>query len=235
MNLSELRLSLHESESRIRDVPCRIIPTSFDPDDETLTAYPHPLDWRWLSCERALTLFKPTGVMMRLPLFWQAESPLHDACEKSGTSIFVNEPENMPIGGAAIQREAVDTVVTTAEDAFAFSTYLLEKNIPLAKNWLIINRVNAPEWRVPESLTQKEITLAQEVHLFPTMPLLVQCEECIAQKKGFHISDEYIWEEIESGVTITSKENTLTPLTKLQLPSPIKSAGTCACGKPRFE
>src|SRR6185369_8776282 len=111
MTLAEFHTLLATMEPTIPAMNCRVVPSSFDPDDPALLAVPRPLEAAWPSVEAALRHFGSRAVMMRLPLFWQAEPLLHAACRAAGAPIFVNEPENMPLGAAALQN-GVDTVVT---------------------------------------------------------------------------------------------------------------------------
>ena len=108
---------------------------------------------------------------MRLPLFWQLEVPLWYACRAVSAPIFLNDPENMPVGAAAIQRGGIDTIVTEQRDAEQFAAYLQAEHAALPQKWHIVHRAK-DAWRVPAELLHHHVT--HEVHLFPGFPILAQ-------------------------------------------------------------
>lgn len=227
---NELMELLIAAENEIAETPCRLFPSSFNPNDPNLTAFPRPFDWQWNSCERILRALDAHSVMARLPLFWQIESPLNAVCRKIGAILFLNEPENMPIGAAAIKSVPIHTVICEAEDARGFSLYLAEKNISPSA-WFLIHRGDAAEWNIPDSIDIAE-SLAQEVHLFPGMPVLVQCASLIKKHSAlFHISEEYAWEIAGDKTYISSVENIPFPLVKFELPFSLACREKCLCGK----
>lgn len=220
-------------ESRIPQMPCRVVPTSFDPDDSKMRAFPRSINWRWVSCERALRAFNvERGVLMRLPLFWQMESPLHAACRAVGVPIFVNEPENMPVAAAVAAAGDIDAVVTDEEDARAFSKYLTEKNIQSPHIWLIVHPVDAPVWDIPAALREERIGITQEVHLFPGVPILEQCLLLWDKKSPrFHLTDGYFLEMGEGGTLLSGAGEDPLPLIRYTLPGELYLHGHCPCGK----
>lgn len=223
-------------EPRIPEMGCRVFPSSFNPKDPDLLAFPRPIHWQWASCERILRFFGAQTVMTRLPHFWQLESPIHACCRNIGAPIFINEPENLALGAAAIVSASVDAIISEASVAAPFVSFLLERDVPLPALWLLIHKADAREWTVPLPLTQNGITVAQEVHLFPGVPVLEQCPVLASGKKSlFHVSDEYEWEMRESETLITSVSDDLFPLHRLLLPISIHTAGECACGKTTVE
>jgi hypothetical protein len=125
----------------------------------------------------------------------------------------------------------VNTVITGAADVAAFTTYLSEYNVPLPKIWVLIHDA-AAEWNIPASVMHDAIHTAQEVHVFPGVPILEQCPHLVDQKSGlFHLSDAYLW-DIDSGkARITSLGDDPIPLHRYVLPCALQSAGQCACGK----
>lgn len=213
MTLADFYKILADIEPKIPDMACRVVPSSFNPDDPQLRAVPRPLEASWPSAEAILKAFGVRAVMMRLPLFWQTEPLLHAACRAAGAPIFTNDPENMPLGAAALSN-GVDTVVTTAADAAAFAGYLAEKHTPLPPFWIIVHQADAPRWEVPTML--RGVKVAQEVHLFPGVPVLVQCPALVG-KNRYHFSDIHSQEPL--------------PLSELELPFVLKDCGTCVCGK----
>lgn len=146
----------------------RFSPSSFDPDDPGLTGIACPPGWQWESCEAALRDFGSKFLLSRLPLFWQIEAPLNDACRRAGVTVFHNEIDNMPVGAAAIRSAKIDTVLTTADDAHEFVAYLFEKGIPIPRNWFVIHEGLKRD--VPTKLRETSFTLAEEVHEYPGVP-----------------------------------------------------------------
>lgn len=231
-SFGQLSEALERIEAQIPNIPCRLFPTSFDADDAALRALPVRPDWKWESCEAALRSLAASGVMMRLPLFWQLEAPLHGACRSAHVPIFVNDPENMPLGSAALKDGGVDAVVTTERDAFAFSLHLDEKNVPYP-SWLIIHEPRT-EWRIPASLEASDAKVAREVHLFPGVPALTQCEALHAAKEArFHACEEFIW-EFEDAPLLTSARESPFPLVRYAFPVSLRESGTCGCGKATY-
>ncbi|MSU74103.1 hypothetical protein EXS56_03105, partial [Candidatus Kaiserbacteria bacterium] len=129
-------------QETLKSLRCRIIPTSFEAEDPHLAGFPVHSLWRWNTCAQALSELKPHGVMMRLPLFWQLEVPLWYACRTAHTPIFLNDPENMPVGAAALQLGGMDTVVTEQCDASTFAEYLQKENEEFPKKWIVIHRAD---------------------------------------------------------------------------------------------
>ncbi len=219
-------------EPRIPEMECRIFPSSFNPKDTDLRAFPRAIHWRWTSCERMLRFFGAQAVMTRVPNFWQLESLVHACCRNIGAPLFTNEPENLALGAAAIVSANVNAIISEASETAPFVSFLLERDVPLPALWLLIHKADAREWSVPPSLIQNGITVAQEVHLFPGVPILHQCPALASDKKPlFHVSDEYEWEMLESETLITSAGGDPLPLHRLLLPISIHAAGECACGK----
>ncbi|OGG56912.1 hypothetical protein A3D71_00295 [Candidatus Kaiserbacteria bacterium RIFCSPHIGHO2_02_FULL_55_20] len=223
---------LEIAEPRIPDNACEVVPTSFNPDDPKLRAFPRPLNWRWTSCELALRAFKSSGIMMRLPLFWQVEPALFAAGQAAGAPIFVNDQGNMPVGAAAIRTASMDTVVTDTEDAQRFSSYLLKRGAQFPAAWIIVHPILQKAWTIPAPLRSGTAHVAQEVHLFPGVPVLEQCEKLAARKEPvFHLSESYLF-EVEGGATyLTSIGDDPLPLFRYALPVTIAQGERCSCGK----
>src|SRR3989338_4706505 len=116
-------------EKRIPEMECGVSPSSFDAKDPVLRALPRSADWRWTSCEQALKEADSKGVMMRLPVYWQIGLPLSAACRALGIPLFINEPENIPVGAMALKMGGIDTVVSENRDAAAFAAYLVKRAI----------------------------------------------------------------------------------------------------------
>ena len=219
---------MHSIERKIEGSGCHVVPTSFEPLERTLSGFPRQLQWTWRSCERALRKMGSKSVMSMLPKFWQIEPALNTSCRNIGAMLFPNEPENLPIGAAAIQSIGIDTIVCGVGDSARFSLYLAERNI-LSPSWVLIHRIDSPTWEIPIAVGGTHV--AQEVHLFPGVPVLTQCDTLIEeQKPRFHPSDSYIW-EIGTETCITSIDNDPFPLTRLILPTAIQATGSCPCGR----
>ncbi len=226
---------LERIESRIPEMNCRVMPSSFNPDDENLRAFPYHLSPRWGSCERALRESGSHGVMMRLPLFWQVESNLYHACRAANAFLFLNESENMPLGAAALRLAEIDAVVTDTKDAFAFSLYLSSNNSPLDFTWVIVHTADYGAIKIPEILLQEGAKVIQEVHIFPGVPVLEQCSPIWKDKSSFfHVSDDYILEQIGNNDAITSANDAPLPFFRYELPLRLREEKKCSCGKQTF-
>src|SRR3989344_928656 len=222
----ELLARLALIEKSIPRMDCRVLPSSFEAEDPTLAALPRPLDWQSESLADALKEFPAKrGVMMRLPLFWQVESFLHAACRIVGIPLFVNELENMPVGAAALRGRGVDVVLTENADANAFSLYRQEKGVS-ASSWFIIHRIEEP-WQLSPALEGARV--AQEVHLFPGLPLLIQCAALWGTDR-FHLSAEFEIHSKNDDTSISSVKNALVPLREYHVPL-LKKVGLCTCGR----
>ncbi|MFZ2886844.1 MAG: hypothetical protein WA021_03425 [Minisyncoccia bacterium] len=220
MNVREFIDSLpqqYPSDSLIR-----CMPSSFDPNDPTLRAIPRPRSWRWESCALFLQTFAAETVILQTPLFWQLYSPLHTMCREIGCSIYPNEPDNFPVGGAALTSARANVVIIEAIDAAPFATYLHSKNISLPQ-WIIIHRPES-EWTIPDALAN--VRVAQEVHLFPGIPILHQCHAGIGTNI-FHPSHEFTW-NFESPTTLSGDV-----FNNLELPFNLQST-SCTCGSAAY-
>lgn len=232
---TELHALLDSMAEKLPHSYYRISPTSFNPNDPQLRAFPRALEWQWRSCQTLLEAHKPKVVMMLAPFFWQIEPLLYHACQHAGAPIFVCQPDNLPVAGAAITNADVEAVVCPPSSAAAFSLFLLEKNIPFPKLWLTVHDAHAPSWELPVGLGQKPATVGQEVHLFPGVPLLAQCNAlATARQEEFHLTEDYAWVSKEGVVTITSTEVDLVPLQHYTLPFSLQKTGGCACTKETF-
>jgi len=170
--------------------------------------------------------------MTRVPPFWQLEPVVHLICRNLNVPILTNELENSPLGAAAILEADVNAVITAASDSAAFTSYLSEYKIPLPNIWVLIHDAAATEWGIPGSITHDEVHVAQEVHLFPGVPILEQCPHLVDEKSAlFHVSDAYSWDIGEERTRVTSLGDDPIPLYRYVLPCVLEVAGQCACGK----
>lgn len=191
--------------------PRRLLPNSFDPNDPLLDAIPVPPGWKWNSCETFLRLWRTHVVIHQLPLFWQTVLPLRDACASTGTTLYPNEPGNYPIGAAVVTSAAADAILIEADDAAGFADFLIEHDLPFPAAWFIIHRPDGA-WQVPLPVAARSL-VAQEVHLSPGAPILVQCEHLAARKEAaFHRARDGFHGQPSS--------------------LPLHEAGACICGEP---
>lgn len=207
----------------------RLIPTSFDPETEDLTVFPRHRAWRWQSAEDLFAAYRDGGVMMRLPLFWQLEMPLFDACRRAGTFVFVNDKGNAPLGAAALSHASMRVVAADAADANEFATHLLMNGRDFPAAWLIIQD---PERMQPLSpaLTGSGSVLRQEIHLMPGFPVLWQCARLANTNDLFHENDHVLLEQGQQTFVSGEKDDPL-PLVRYAVPLQTSDAGVCECGK----
>jgi hypothetical protein len=166
----------------------RLVPSSFDQNDPSLSAERLPINWRWQTVEDTLRTLGAVGVMMRLPLFWQLEIPLFEACQRAGAFIFVADRANLPLSAEALEKAEIGCVVTDAQDALVFSAYLREKKREQPRGWFIIH---AGISGLSDLSPLGDAPGAQEVHRSPGKLLLYQCDALrTLQRPHFHISEE---------------------------------------------
>lgn len=229
---------LHEILTALVQPPangaCDISPTSFDPNDPELKAFPRLHNWRWKSCETALRAFGSRGVMSRLPLYWQSTFALHRACRAVGIPLFTNDLANMPLGAAALRGAGVDTVVCESGDAAEFAAYLerCASRMPLA--WIIVHRVGSVV-ELSERIRRSPAGVAQEVHLLPGFPILIQCPALMReQKAAYHAAEGSRW-RIEPNRSFVSFFEEWLPFVDFETTCRLRERGTCPCGKTILE
>jgi hypothetical protein len=206
-----------------------VFPTTFDAADPDATGYPRMRSWRWDSARDTLCHFKASGVMMRLPLFWQVEPHLFEAAQASDAFVFVNDAANMPLGAAAIRSANIDLVVTHEADAAQFSAYLHAARVSLPA-WLVIHSLSSTPPAVPPLMRGSRV--AREIHLFPGVPLFTQCAALAdAQSSSFHAADGFECVVEDSAVLLSGTAHDIVPLERFRSPLHMKESGTCACGK----
>jgi hypothetical protein len=173
--------------------------------------------------------------MTRVPIFWQFGLSIHAACRSLGLPIFVNEPENIPVGAMSLKRGGIDTVVCENKDAPSLSSYIAEKSLPLPKLWILIHRIGKQGWDVAGSILSSPSGVGQEVHLFPGVVVLEQCETLSGGKSShFHFSDSFSY-EIDEHTFVTSVGDDPLPLYRYTLPCHVRATGMCTCGKEIIE
>jgi hypothetical protein len=217
-------------QRELEALSCRILPTSFEAEDAALGGFPIPVEQRWESCERMLAHWHPHGVMMRLPLFWQIEILVWYAARHAGAPVFLNDPENMPVGAAALREGGMDTVVTEARDAAAFVQYLDAEERIRPRYWVVVHRAR-DVWDTPAALRHDH--LFQEVHALPGLPVLTQCAALAAAgEPRFHETDGLAYDWQARAFRTPSAE----PIPSFELPLPPAAAcGACICGKIMYQ
>lgn len=220
-------LSQIARSSGFKDKACRLLPTSFDPADTYLRGYPIANTWSWPSCERVLKEFSSIGVMMRLPLFWQLEVPLYNACKSAGAYLFVSDVGNMPLAIEALRTAGIDTVITDNKDADELSHFLREKIVAQPEHMILIYKGELPN---AARLSIEGAHVSREVHLFPGTPILEQCATLRSEQPSFfHLIQHVSWDETHQ--TISMNETCLFPLMQYELPFQLARHGTCSCGR----
>jgi hypothetical protein len=135
------------------------------------------------------------------------------------------------VGAAAIISAGVDAVISDATSSFAFTSHLLEKNVPLPPLWVLVHNVRSAEWSVPAPLSSDEHRAVNEVHLFPGVPLLEQCPYLAAGRPtGFHATAGYHLEAAGKATLVTSIGDDPLPLFRFEIPVSLKGTGICDCG-----
>jgi hypothetical protein len=225
---------LAAAQPHIRLNNCFGYPASFKPTAGTL-CFPAPAVRDWPSCEQALRYFAKTGVMLHAPPVWQLASALHRAARGAGLPLFINQPDNLALGARAIAQAGMDAVVAEPGAAARLALHGAERSAAAPKLWFLVHPAEKEEWLVPAPLQNGALVL-QEVHLYPGVPILIQCP-ALAQRPiatQFHTSPRYIWEYADAPAHITSLDDPL-PLIRHRLPFALRAAGSCACGEQLFE
>ena len=227
MTPAEIESQLRKNEQHLAHSKSRLIPASFNPSESDMSACPIPADLGWDSCKNHFKHFNIVGVMMRLPLFWQMETPLQSAAREAGAFIFVNDRANMPLGQTALDIANIGAIVTDYPDALTFSAYLNEHNKPGPALWVIIHSLENALLPLPGTIPGKSI--AREVHIFPGLPMLVQCPNLIDKKTSdFHIAPLF-WHDAARGSHVLSTRAGL-PFSTVTLPFTITETDICPCG-----
>lgn len=120
----------------------RFHPSTFDATDPQLRGIFVDTDAAWAACEAHLRTFGASGVMTLLPHFWQMETVVFDLTRRIGTSLFVAQPDNLPLAAAAIRGADIDAVIAGAHEALAFASYLKDKKIEAPHVWFIVQRAD---------------------------------------------------------------------------------------------
>lgn len=222
--VEECRTRSHQHDAHV------YVPTSFNPHDDTLAGFPRKLLWTWDSAEYALSIIHPAVVMMRAPLFWQLEAPLWRAAQQNGAAIFVNDAGNMPLGRSAMHHASADTIVTDAHDGMVFSRYLKDAQTPFPRGWILVHDINNLV-DISDVHAGESTLVFQEIHLFPGVPMFVQCERLARMRaRTFHVAPHGSTTSKPHPMFSGPKDDPM-PLTDIEIPIRITDTGTCACGE----
>jgi hypothetical protein len=233
---TKLKPALQPLQEKIRELQCRIVPSTFNSLDDDLLALPLKEDWRWESFERFMRSCKPQTLMQQMPSFWQAEPFAHFAARTVQAPVAIVEPQNYPLDKALIRFASADSVIAEAGEAGALASYLTDANVALPPYWYLIYSVEAASFTRPGSLAGRHLVVAQEVDLAPTVPLLVQCGDIVKKGTGhFHLSELFTWSDDPKRPTISTKDNLLFVLKDFPLPFSLQDSGTCTCGKTLYD
>jgi hypothetical protein len=231
----EFAETLAEIAPQIPHIPCSFAPSSFDPSNEAMRIYPQPLESVWESCVPLLSAFDCTGVMLNAPIFWQVEQTLFRACKKAGAFIFANDALNMPLGAYALEAANIDAIVASADDAHEFAALLAERG-KKPKLWIIAHDASKALPDTSKDFTHGGAAVAREMHVFPGVPVLVQCPALAKSRINlFHVHDAYLLESSKNGTLATSLSDEPLPLWRYALPFSIAEKGACECGKTLLE
>ncbi len=210
----------------------RVVPSAFNAADPHLRALPLPARWRWSSLEDHIKRFSPETFILQLPAFWQLEPFAYLAAHGAEAGICIIEPGNYPLDKAAVRFAAANTLLAEAAEAAAIAEYLHEGQIELPPYWIVVHAADAPSWSLPPLLKDKNISVAEEVHLAPGVPLLTQCGHIVDARSGlYHASDLFNWNDDPSAPAVSTTDSFLFMLKDFALPFALEGKGICACGK----
>ena len=212
---------------RAADIEARILPASFDASP-TMPAFLRHFSWRWDTLAEHLKHVGTVGLLVRIPLLWQCEPLIHHACRESGSFFFLNDEANMPVGRIALRDGGMDTVLTTAADAVRFAEHLRAAQAALPTRWIVIHPITHP-LGIPDGLDAAWI--AHEVHIFPGIPLFVQCSlQRGKTPASFHLAEGFSY----TAEGICGTEHDVLPLVRYDPPSSYRESGQCACGSMNY-
>ncbi len=219
-------------QHKIKDWHCHIVPSAFNPIDPNLRALPLASEWRWVSAQEHIKRFAPETVILQMPVFWQLEPFIYFAVRGAEAPICIIEPQNYPLDKAAVRFASANAIVAEAAEAAAITEYLHAGQIELPPYWIVVHAGDAVRWDTPPLLKNKKLEIAEEVHLAPGVPLLVQCDTIVAAQSGqYHHSDLFIWNDDHSAPAISTTGSLLFTLKDFALPFALEGKGACACGK----
>ena len=141
----------------------------------------------------------------------------------------------MPVGRVAIRDASLDTVLTTSQDAERFLAHILEAGSAVPQKWVIVHPLASAPPVLPKGFTPAlRLSMAHEVHLFPGIPLFIQCPHLSKSAHfQFHLANGFVFDPVTSCVSGTQDD--ILPLVNYRLPFHIeKRHDTCACGSPLF-
>lgn len=216
----------------IKNMHCRVVPSTSNSGDPYLRALPLAREWRWPSLESHLTRFRPETLIVQLPSFWQVEPLVHAASRAAGAPVCIVEPQNYPLDKAAIRLASANAILAEAGEAGAIADYLHAGQVALPPFWILIHAGDAPSWSTPHLLKSPGLQVAQEVHMAPGVPLLVQCADIVGAQSGtYHRSDLFAWSDDLAHPSVSTHGSLLFELKDFALPFALKDVGACACGK----
>jgi len=229
---------LEPLQDKIKDWHCRVVPSTANSADSAFRALPLAREWRWHTCEEHLKRFNADTLILQLPSFWQVEPFVYAAAHNAKTPMCIIEPQNYPLDKASIKLASANAVLAEATEAAAIAEYLHAGQIELPPYWMLVHAADATSWRTPHLLQNRQLEVAEEVHLAPGVPLLVQCGHSMtAQNNLFHRSSLFEWNSDLAAPAISTSEKMpmLFSLTNFALPFQLKDRGVCACGQTLLE
>jgi len=224
---------LEHAQDLIRTTDARVFSTSFDGSNADMPIYGRARNWQWASLHHFLRARRALGVLVRLPLFWQVEPLIFNACKDAGGFPFVNDVANMPVGRLAVTEANVNTILTTVQGAQGFSRHLVERNTPFPPNWFVVHQLSDTPIQLPY-LMRPGLIVHNEVHLFPGIPLFYQCAALAESRQlHFHVADGFIVDssETQKEITVTGTPDDVLPLYHCKLPYQLADvpSSVCAC------
>jgi len=237
LDFQQYQKMLKKVQEKIPDrINFRIFPTSFSPEGYEGGGFFRAGDWRWDTLEEHLKSSGALGVLVRLPLFWQVEPLIYYACKNAGSFLFLNDASNMPVGRVAIKNASFNTIVTTSDDALEFSKHIQEHNCNDFLNWIVVHPINDIDINRMKISYANTSYIAHEVHLFPGIPLFVQCSHLARGKSHhFHVASEFSLDTLEGSISLTGNESDAVPLYKVSINvSATREKKKCPCGREVF-
>lgn len=207
--------------------PVRLSPLFFEGEPPVL--FPRLRRWAWRSLTAALESAGASACTGMLPLLWQTEPLAFAACRAARVPFFALDEGNAAVAARAVDTAGLDTILIREASAVAVANDFAEHNDRFPTNWILVREFGAAAVSEMGSIETSQ-RLFREIHLFPGVPLLVQCEARAAAHDAsrFHLAPGLSIRHA-NGATLVSSDGDL-PFTDLTIDE-LAPAGTCECGE----
>lgn len=202
-------------------------PTRFNPDSEFQLA-PQPLETGLPSLEETIRDISARITLTILPEFWNIESLVFWTHKRLG---IVHAPlpfANIP-AAVEILKQLKPPLATASIDSAHALDLALDSNAHVARPalWHIVIPLGTDRLFMP-----RMGTAIHDIHLMPGRSIAYQCAHLASRRvQEFHPSSEYLWEESDGHMRITSIDRAPLPLLRFDIGYARISNTPCHCGR----